>query len=124
MNHIKNASCSKSLYSSHRSCFLRFGSYLADNGIKYSAGTAHSWLELQQHLKSSKQTYAKALQRLDDVYTYGAIRFIHQMRMPLALELEEMVQAYLHGISDMYSVSHLANIETRCRYFLGFLQQQ
>ena len=124
MGHIKNASCSGSLYSQHRSCFLRFGSYLVDNGLAYSAEAAHSWLKLQQYPRSSQQTYAKALQRLDDVYTYGAIRFVHQMRMPLCPELEEMLHAYLHAISGMYSVNHLANIETRCRFFLGFLQQQ
>lgn len=124
MEHIKDASCSRSLYSQHCSCFLRFGSYLADNGLAYSAETAHLWLELQQYPRSSQQTYAKALQRLDDVYTYGAIRFVHQMRMPLCPELEETVQAYLHAISDTYSAGHLANIESRCRYFLGFLQQQ
>lgn len=124
MEHIKSASCSRSIYSQHHSCFLRFGSYLADNGLEYSPESAHSWLELRQYPKSSKQTYAKALQRLEDVYAYGAIRFIHQIRMPLCPELEEMVQEYLHAISGTYSVSHLANIETRCRYFLGFLQQQ
>lgn len=124
MEHIKNASCSSSLYSQHRSCFLRFGAYLADNGLAYSADTAHSWLELQQCSGSSKRIYAKALQRLDDVYTYGAIRFVHQMRMPLCPELEGMVQAYLHDISGAYSAGHLASIECRCRYFLGFLQQQ
>ncbi len=124
MEHLKNASCSSSLYSQHRSCFLRLGSYLVDNGLAYSAEAAHSWLKLQQYPKSAKQTYAKALQRLNDVYTYGVIRFVHQMRMSLCSELEEMVHAYLHAISGMYSVNHLANIETRCRFFLGFLQQQ
>lgn len=124
MEHIKNASHSSSLYCLHHSCFMQFGAYLAENGLAYSADIARSWLGLQSRSKETLQTYAKALQRLDDVYVYGSIRFIHQMRMPLMQGLDEMVQAYLCDISGTYSVSHLTNIETRCRYFLGFLQQQ
>ena len=83
LEYLAGHSCGQSSYSLCHSCYVQLGQYLTDNSLDYSRENAQRWLEGQAKSQCTLQAYAKAIQRLDDIYTTGSIQTANQLRQPL-----------------------------------------
>lgn len=124
LEYLAGHSCGQSSYSLCHSCYVQLGQYLTDNSLDYSRENAQRWLEGQAKSQCTLQAYAKAIQRLDDIYTTGSIQTANQLRQPLPAVYDDMIASYLSHISEACSESHLLNIRGRCTFFFRFLQQE
>lgn len=120
---MKNVHKSEVEYNLHRSCFRKLCSYLTEAQLSFSPVIAHQWIDSLDNLSDNTiKVYQRAIQRLDDIYNVGHIRFNHVNGIKLRFSFQKTLDDFLPHISSGYTKSQMTNIVIRCRFFFRYLQ--